>query len=220
MYDDAVLVFMSYKKDQELDNNKFIDEQKALEEAETIAKLAPNEKTRNEAKDVVEKLTETVEGKSTLQDQQEELDKVLDETKKNINKTTNEAKREVSRFAKAIGDLQEQTIQTTKAIGYELVHLQKEAISTQSAYLPYIERSYALSWTPWTSPMIMSEVYTRMVDNFVNSAIATTILVNNMFLTNMETNQLMMDTTRDYFKLGTDTVKSFKDTLTNPNSSN
>ena len=95
---------MSYKKDQELDNNKFIDEQKALEEAETIAKLAPNEKTRNEAKDVVEKLTESVEGKSTLQDQQEELDKVLDETKKNINKTTNEAKREVSRFAKAIGD--------------------------------------------------------------------------------------------------------------------
>ena len=211
---------MSYKKDQKLDNSKFIDEQKALEEAETIAKLAPNEKTRNEAKDVVEKLTESVEGKSTLQDQQEEeLDKVIDETKKNINKTTNEAKREVSRFAKAIGDLQEQTIQTTKAIGYELVHLQKEAISTQSAHLPYIERSYALSWTPWTSPRIMSEVYTRMVDNFVDNAIATTNLVNNMFLTNMETIQLMMDTTRDYFKLGTDTVKSFKDTLTKPNTS-
>ena len=169
---------MSYKKDQKLDNSKFIDEQKALEEAETIANLAPNEKTRNEAK------------------------------------------REVSRFAKAIGDLQEQTIQTTKAIGYELVHLQKEAISTQSAYLPYIERSYALSWTPWTSPRIIGEVYTRMVDNFVDNAIATTNLVNNMFLTNMETIQLMMDTTRDYFKLGTDTVKSFKDTLTNPNTSN
>jgi hypothetical protein len=212
---------MSYKKDQKLDNSKFIVEQKALEEAETIAELAPNEKTRNEAKDVVEKLTESVEGKSTLQDQQEEeLDKVLDETKKNINKTTNEAKREVSRFAKTIGDLQEQTIQTTKAIGYELVHLQKEAISTQSAYLPYIERSYALSWTRWTSPGIMSEVYTRMVDNFVDNAIATTNLVNNMFLTNMETIQLMMDTTRDYFKLGTDTVKSFKDTLTNPNTNN
>ena len=67
---------MSYKKDQKLDNSKFIDEQKALEEAETIAKLSPNEKTRNEAKDVVEKLTESVEGKSTLQDrQEEELDK-------------------------------------------------------------------------------------------------------------------------------------------------
>ena len=208
---------MSYKKDQKLDNSKFID---ALEEAETIAKLAPNERTRHEAKDVVEKLTESVEGKSTLQDQQTELDKVLDETKKNINKTTNEAKREVSRFAKVIGDLQEQTIQTTKAIGYELVHLQKEAISTQSAYLPYIERSYALSWTPWTSPRIMSEVYTRMVDNFVDNAIATTNLVNNMFLTNMETIQMMMDTTRDFFKLGTDTIKSFKDTLTtNPNTS-
>ena len=67
IYDDAVLVLMSYKKDQKLDNSKFIDEQKALEEAETIAKLAPNEKTRNEAKDVVEKITESVDGKSTLQ---------------------------------------------------------------------------------------------------------------------------------------------------------
>ena len=140
------MVSLSYKKDQKLDNSKFIDEQKALEEAETIAKLAPNEKTRDEAKDVVEKLTESVEGKSTLQDQQEEeLDKVLDETKKNINKTTNEAKREVSQFAKAIGDFQEQTIQTTKGIGYEIVRLQKEAISAQSAFLPYIERSYTLS---------------------------------------------------------------------------
>jgi len=206
---------MSYKKDQKLENSKFIDEQKALEEAETIAKLATNEKTRNEVKVVVEKLTESVEGKSTLQEQEEDLDKVLDETKKNINKTTNEAKREVSQFAKAIGDLQEQTIQTTKAIGYELVHLQKEASSTQSAYLPY-----ALSWTPWTSPRIMSEVYTRMVDNFIDNAIATTNLVNNMFLTNMETIQIMMDTTRDYFKLGTDTVISFEDTLTNSNTSN
>jgi hypothetical protein len=52
---------MSYKKDQKLDNSKFIaclnlvqekQQSKALEEAETIAKLAPNEKTRNEAMDV------------------------------------------------------------------------------------------------------------------------------------------------------------------------
>lgn len=210
---------MSYKKDQKLDNSKFIDEQKALAEAETIAKLAPNEKTRNEAKNVAEQLTESVEG--TLQDQQEkELDMVLDDTKKNINKTTNEAKREVSLFAKAIGDSQEQTIQTTKAIGYELVNLQKEAISTQSAWMPYIEQSYALCGTPWTSPRIMSEGYARMVDNFLDSAIATTNLVNKMFLANMETIQLMMDTTRDYFKLGTDTIKSFKETLTNPNIGN
>jgi prophage DNA circulation protein len=82
--------------------------------------------------------------------------------------------------------------------------------------MPYIERSYALCWTPWTSPRIMGEGYTRMVDNFVDSAIATTNLVNKMFLANMETIRLMMDTTRDYFKLGTDAVKSFKETLTNP----
>ncbi len=207
---------MSFKKNQ-LDNSKFIDEQKALAEAETIAKLAPNEKTRNEAKNVAEQLTESVEEKSTLQDQQEkELDKVLDETKKNINETTNEAKREVSRFAKAIGDSQEQTIQTTKAIGYELVHLQKEAMSTQLAWIPYMEQTYALYWTPWMSPNIMSEVYIQMVDNFVDNALASTNLANNLVLANMDSIQQIADNTREYCKLGVDTVKTFREALTQP----
>jgi len=207
---------MSYKNDQ-LDNSKLIDEQKALAEAETIAKLAPNEKTRNEAKNVAEQLTESVEEKSTLQDQQEkELDKVLDETKKNINETTNEAKREVSRFAKAIGDSQEQTIQTTKAIGYELVHLQKEAMSTQLAWMPYMEQTYALYWTPWMSPSIMSEVYIQMVDNFVDNALASTNLANNLVLANMDSIQQIADNTREYCKLGVDTVKTFREALTQP----
>jgi uncharacterized coiled-coil protein SlyX len=208
---------MSYRKDQKLENSKFIDEQKALEEAESISKLAPNEKTRNEAKDVAEQLTESVEEKSTPQDQQEEeLNKVLDETKKNINKTTNEAKREVSRFGKAIGDLQEQTIQTTKAIGYELVHLQKEAISTQSAWIPYMEQTYSLYWTPWMSPNIMSEAYIQMVDNFVDNALTSTSLANNLVLANMESIQQIADNTREYCKLGVDTVKTFREALTQP----
>ena len=214
LYDDTVLLVMSYKKDQKLDNSKFIDEQRAIAEAETIAKLAPNEKTRIEAKNVAEQLTESIEEKSTIQDQQaEELDKVLDETKKNINKTTKEARKEVSHFAKVIGDLQEQTIQTTKAIGYELVHLQKEAMSTQSAWIPYMEQTYALYWTPWMSPSIMSEVYIQMVDNFVDNALASTSLANNLVSANMDSIQQIADNTREYCKLGVDTVKTLRETL-------
>ncbi|MEP6576456.1 MAG: hypothetical protein ABJB85_08525 [Nitrososphaerota archaeon] len=205
---------MSYKKDQKLDNSQFIDEQKALAEAETIAKLAPNEKTRNEARNLAEQLTESVEERPTLQDKQEkELDKVLDETKKNINKTTNEAKWEASRFAKAIGDLQKQTIQTTKAIGYELIHLQKEAMSIQSAWMPYMD---ALYWTPWMSPSIMSEGYIRMVDNFVDNALASTNLANNLVLANMESIQQIADNTRKYCELGVNTVNTFREELTQP----
>jgi hypothetical protein len=41
----------------------------------------------------------------------------LDETKKAIKKT--EAKREISNYIRVIGDLQEDTIQATKEIGYD-----------------------------------------------------------------------------------------------------
>ncbi|MGB8172698.1 MAG: hypothetical protein WCF01_08735 [Nitrososphaeraceae archaeon] len=90
-------------------------EQQALKEVEIVAELAPNEKTRKEA----EELIETVESasSSTVQEQEQEaIETVLDETKRAIKKTVNEAKREIPKYIKAIGDLQEGTIQATKEI--------------------------------------------------------------------------------------------------------
>jgi|SRR6476659_1070830 hypothetical protein len=65
-------------------------EQQALKEAEIVAELGPNEKTRKEA----EKLIETVENASTsVQEQEQEaIETVLDETKRAIKKTVSEAK--------------------------------------------------------------------------------------------------------------------------------
>src|SRR6185436_4397473 len=81
-------------------------EQQALKEVEIVAELAPNEKTRKEA----EELIETVEGSSssTVQEQEQEaMETVLDQTKKVIKKTVSEANREIPKYIKAIGDLQE-----------------------------------------------------------------------------------------------------------------
>ena len=57
-------------------------EQQALKEAEIVAELGPNEKTRKEA----EKLIETVGNESTsIQEQEQQaIETVLDETKKNL----------------------------------------------------------------------------------------------------------------------------------------
>ena len=91
-------------------------EQQALKEAEIVAELGPNEKTRKEA----ERLIETVENESTsIQEQEQQaIETVLDETKRAIKKTVSEAKREIPRYTQAIGQLQEETIQATKEIGY------------------------------------------------------------------------------------------------------
>ena len=99
-------------------------EQEALKEVEIVAELAPNEKTRKEA----EKLIETVENdsSSTVQEQEQEaIETVLDETKRAIRKTVSEAKREIPKYTEAIAGLQEETIQTTKEIGYDLIELQR-----------------------------------------------------------------------------------------------
>ena len=64
---------MLSKKSKSNDNSDKV-EQEALKKVETIAELAPNEKTRKEA----EKLIETIEGESATSVQEETVDNVLD----------------------------------------------------------------------------------------------------------------------------------------------
>ena len=142
-------------------------EQQALKEAEIVAELAPNEKTRKEA----EKLIETVENGSTTsvqEQEQEAIETVLDEPKRTIKKTVNEAKREIPRYTQAIGQLQEETIQATKEIGYDCIELQREAANL----IPKLQERYLSYSVPWMSPTLVTEYYSKMVDNFVDNVVS------------------------------------------------
>ena len=106
---------------------------------------------------------------SIVQEQEQEgIETVLDDTKKAIKKTVSEAKREIPKYIKAIGDLQEGTIQATKEIGYDCIELQREAASL----VPQLQERYMSYCVPWMSPMIVTEYFSRMVDNFVDNAIS------------------------------------------------
>jgi hypothetical protein len=184
-------------------------EQQALKEAEIVAELAPNQRTRKEA----EKLIETIEEKSTTDfhaAEQEIVENVLDQTKKVIGKTTNEAKREIPRYTKALSELQTETMQTTKEIGYDCIEFQKELTSL----LPVLEQKY-ISWlTPWWSTRTITEYYTKLVDNFVENTVAATNLANTLAVVNMESLQQISDTSREYCRLGLDSVRNIKESLT------
>ena len=125
------------------DNKNDKAEQEALKEVEIVAELAPNEKTRREA----EKLIETVEnGSTSIQEQEQEaIETVLDETKRTIKKTVNEAKREIPKYSEAMGQIQEETIQATKQIGYDLIELQREAASL----VPKFQERLMSYYVPW-----------------------------------------------------------------------
>jgi hypothetical protein len=193
---------------KKFDNDNDKAEQQALKEAEILAELAPNEKTRKEA----EKLIETVQDDSatTVQEQEQEaIETVLDETKRAIKKTANEAKREIPRYIRAIGDIQEGTIQTTKEIGYDCIELQREAASL----IPKLQERYVSYFMPWMSPRIVTEYYSRMVDNFVDNAISATNLANNLTMLNMETIQQLTDTSRAFWRVGVENTRAMRESL-------
>jgi ubiquitin len=182
-------------------------EQEALKEAEIVAELAPNEKTRKEA----EKFIETVEnGPTSVQEQEKEaIESVLDETKKAIKKTVNEAKREIPRYTEAMGQLQEETIQATKEIGYDCIELQRQAASLA----PKFQEIFMSYYVPWASPKLVTEYYSKMVDNFIDNVISSTNLVNSLLIFNMENIQRLAGSTREYWRVGVENAKAINNSI-------
>jgi hypothetical protein len=95
---------MSSKKS----NNNDKAEQEALKEAEIVAELAPNEKTRKEA----EKLIETVESQSNTF--AKDSSEIFDTYKKGVLKITEELSKFQPQYAQSISNLQQEYLQMTK----------------------------------------------------------------------------------------------------------
>ena len=186
-------------------------EKEALKEVEIIAELAPNEKTRKEA----EKLIETVENGSTAtvrEQEQEAIETVLDETKRTIKKTVSEAKKEIPRHTEAMAELQEETIQATKEIGYDLIELQREAASL----VPKFQERFMLYYVPWAYPKLVTEYYSKMVDSYVENVISATNLVNSLVVFNMESIQRLADSTKDYWRVGVENARAINNSIREP----
>ncbi|MGA9928092.1 MAG: hypothetical protein WBP96_05770 [Nitrososphaeraceae archaeon] len=190
------------------ENNNNRAEEQALKEAEIVAELAPNERTRKEAEELIEKVQD--DSATTVKEQEQEaIETVLDETKRAIKKTVNEAKREIPRYIRAIGDLQEETIQATKEIGYDCIELQREAASL----IPQLQERYVSYFMPWISPRIVTEYYSRLVDNFVDNTVSATNLANNLAMVNMETIQQLTNGSRAFWRTGVENARTISESL-------
>src|SRR5690242_21924205 len=104
-------------------------------------------------------ITETY---SQLQREQElAITKALDESKDNIKKTTNEARREIPRYTDVISDYQENTVQAIREVADSYIESQKDIIVN----------SYQL-WSNWMiSPIQIAEDYSKVVSNLADNAI-------------------------------------------------
>ena len=57
-------------------------------------------------------------------------------------------------------------------------------------------------------PKLVTEYYSRMVDNFVDNVISATNLVNNLVVFNMESIQRLADSIKEYWRVGVENAKA------------
>ena len=136
-------------------------------------------------------------------EQQQAVTKVIDETRDNIKKTTNEARKEIPRYTQIVNDYQENTIQAIREITDNYVESQKDIIMN----------SFQI-WSNWTvSPRQMAENYGKIVSSFADNAVAATRVLNNTVFANLDSvNKSVQHTTenvKELSKIGANTVKNF-----------
>ena len=141
----------------------------------------------------------------------------LDESRDNIRKAMDEARRQIPRYTQAVNDYQEQTIQASREIADTYVESQKEIInSIQSAWIPYVENVYGVFWNYWISPRRLTEVYARAVSSVADNTIAVTRLANNTVFANMEafrtSVQHAKDNAKELSRIGVNAAKTFEQT--------
>lgn len=137
-------------------------------------------------------------------EQQQAVDKALEETRDNIKKTTNEAKKEIPRYTQIVTDYQENTLQAIREITDNYVDSQKDIIVN----------SFRL-WSDWIpSPRQMAENYGKIVSSFADNAVATTRVVNNTVFANLDSVNTSVQHTKENVKelstIGANTVKTFQ----------
>ena len=158
---------------------------------------------------------------SSPQIQQEEqryaVNRALDETKDNIRKTTDEARRDIPRYTQAVNEYHEQTIQAARDIADNYLESQKEIINSfQSAWLPQIEAVNRAFVSSWMSPRHFVDNYARVVSSFADNTIAATRLVNNAIFANLEGFKTSVQNTRDnakeFSRIGVNAAKTLEQT--------
>jgi hypothetical protein len=153
----------------------------------------------------------------TVTSQQQVINKALDETKDNIRRTTDEARKDIPRYTQIVNEYQEETIQAARQMADNYLESQREIInSLQSAMIPQIEAANKAVTSNWTSPRNVTEHYARLVSAFADNTIAVTKLVNNAVFANLEAFKTSVQTARDnvkeFSRIGVNSAKTLEQT--------
>jgi hypothetical protein len=183
---------------------------------ETIAVNEPKFNEKNTTKFSTDNNNFNERTNNALNQQQDAINKTLDNTLHNIKRTTDEATHEIPRYTQRIAEYQQQTIQTIKDIASDFIEAQKEAIGS---FQSQVNRNSSGSvnsssnglWDMY-NPQRIAENNAVMVNNFTSYLLNTSNLINNALASNMRVYNTALEQTRDnlkaFAKTNTDCVKA------------
>src|SRR6187200_2276900 len=136
---------------------------------------------------------------NTLNQQQDAINKTLDNVLNNVKRSTDEATREIPRYTQRIAEYQEQTIQTIKNIASDFIEAEKQVIGSFQSQ--QVDRNSA-GGNVWDlyNPQRIAENYAVMVNNFTSYLLNTSNLINNTLASNIRVYNTALEQTRDNLK--------------------
>jgi hypothetical protein len=153
-------------------------------------------------KDRKEEETTATSPSQLQKEQQQAVNKALNETKDEIKTAAREVSKEIPQYTQRLGDIQEETIKTTREIADNYIESQKEIISIyQSVWTPFLENANSRFWNYWwVSPKGFAETYGTVVNSFADNVVSATRLSNNAISTNMGLASTVLQQTKDNSK--------------------
>jgi hypothetical protein len=133
---------------------------------------------------------------NTLNQQQNAINKTLDNTLHNVKRITDEARREIPQYTQRIAEYQEKTIQTIKDIASDFIEAQKQVVS--SFQTQQVDRNSSV-WDLY-NPQRIAENNAAIVNNFTSYLLNASNLINNALASNMRVYNAALEQTRDNLK--------------------
>jgi len=133
---------------------------------------------------------------STLNQQQDTINKTLDNTLNNVKGTTDEAKREIPLYTQCIAEYQEKTIQTVRDIASGFIEAEKQVIGSFQSQVVKNSGNNNGVWDLY-NPQRIAENYAIMVNNFTSYLLNTS---HNALASNMRVYNTALEQTRDNVK--------------------
>src|SRR4051794_20043694 len=148
------------------------------------------------------------------QDFSQSVNRALDQTKDNINRSIDESRRQMPQYNNIVNSYQEQALQTTKEISENYIESQKSIINSfQSAWRPF-NQNINTNINSWNSPEAVANAYSRLVSAYADNAVTYLRTTNNLVFASLDayktTMQHAKENTKQILDINSKAAKTFE----------